>query len=62
LERFPRRCPLAAESGAELEIRQLVYGAYRALFTIAKDTVYVLHIRHGARQTLKPGEIPTEER
>lgn len=61
LERFPRRCPLAPESSAELEIRQLVYGAYRVLFTVAKDTVYVLHIRHGARQTLRSGEIPTEE-
>ena len=61
LERFPRRCPLAAESGAELEIRQLVYGAYRVLFTIAKDTVYVLHVRHGARQTLKPAETSTDE-
>ena len=61
LERFPRRCALAAESGAELEIRQLVYGEYRVLFTIAKDTVYVLHIRHGARQTLRAGETPTEE-
>jgi len=61
LERFPRRCPLAPESGAELEIRQLVSGAYRVLFTVAKDTVYVLHIRHGARQALKSGETPTEE-
>ena len=61
LERFPRRCPLAPESGAELEIRQLVYGTYRVLFTIAKDTVYVLHIRHGARQTLRPGQAPIEE-
>ena len=43
----------------ELEIRQLVHGAYRILFTIAKDTVYVLHIRHGARQPL--GKVSTEE-
>ena len=50
LDRFPERSPLAPESGPELEIRQLVYGAYRVLFTVAKDTVYVLHIRHGARQ------------
>lgn len=61
LERFPERCPLAPESGSELEIRQLVYGAYRVLFTVAKDTVYVLHIRHGARQPLRSGETPPEE-
>ena len=55
LDRFPERCPLAPESGPELEIRQLVYGVYRVLFTVAKGTVYVLHIRHGARQPLRPG-------
>ncbi|MEP7309352.1 MAG: type II toxin-antitoxin system RelE/ParE family toxin [Acidobacteriota bacterium] len=54
LEQFPQRCPLAPESGAELEIRQLVYGRYRVLFTITLDTVYILHIRHGARQRLQP--------
>jgi plasmid stabilization system protein ParE len=53
LEQFPHRCPLAPESGPELEIRQLLYGRYRVLFTITSDTVYVLHIRHGARQQLK---------
>ena len=61
LERFPERCPLAPESGPELEIRQLVHGAYRVLFTVAKDTVYVLHIRHGARQPLRSGETPTDK-
>lgn len=61
LDRFPERCPLAPESGPELEIRQLIYGAYRILFTVAKDTVYVLHIRHGARPPLRSGATPTEE-
>ena len=61
LDQFPERCPLAPESGPELEIRQLVYGAYRVLFTVATDTVYVLHIRHGARRPLKSAETPSEE-
>lgn len=61
LDRFPERCPLAPESGPEIEIRQLIHGAYRLLFTIGKDTVYVLHIRHGARQPLRSGETPTDE-
>jgi plasmid stabilization system protein ParE len=34
LEQLPLRCPLAPESGAALEIRQLLYGRYRVLFTI----------------------------
>ena len=52
LEQFPHRCPLAPESGAALEIRQLLYGRYRVLFTISNDTVYILHLRHSARQQL----------
>ena len=39
------------------EIRQLIYGRYRILFTIEAESVFVLTIRHGARQFLKPGEI-----
>ena len=54
VEQFPQRCPLAPESGPGLEIRQLVYGRYRVLFTITLDTVCILHIRHGARQRLQP--------
>jgi plasmid stabilization system protein ParE len=57
LEQFPHRCPLAPESGAALEIRQLLYGRYRVLFTVADDTVYVLHLRHSARQPLTEGPI-----
>lgn len=58
LEQFPQRCPLAPESGATLEIRQLLYGRYRVLFTITHDIVYILHIRHTARRplTAEPGE------
>ena len=55
LEHFPQRCPLAPETEAfAREIRQLVYGNYRILFTIQATTVYVLHVRHGARRHLRP--------
>ncbi len=58
LERFPRRCPRAPEGEAfEEEIRQLLFGAYRILFVIRNRTVYVLHIRHGARRAAAPREI-----
>jgi hypothetical protein len=30
---------------------------YRVLFIVRGDRVYVLHVRHGARQTMEPGEI-----
>jgi plasmid stabilization system protein ParE len=55
LEANPLRCPTAPDShrGSE-RIRQLLYGdkqnAYRILFTIAGNTVFVVHIRHAARK------------
>lgn len=59
LEQFPQRCPLAPENtDFKEDIRQLFYGkrggVYRVLFTISGKTVYVLHVRHGARKPLKP--------
>jgi plasmid stabilization system protein ParE len=62
LETFPERCPHAPENDFfHQEIRQLVYGKrigrYRILFTIDGDTVYILHVRHGARKRLEgPGD------
>ena len=57
LETFPERCPLAPESEAfGYEIRQLLFGSYRILFTIRGPAVHVLHVRHGARQHLDPSE------
>lgn len=54
---FPGRCPLAPEHDAfNVEVRQLLYGKYRLLFTLIdadndgeNDTVRILHVRHGAR-------------
>jgi plasmid stabilization system protein ParE len=57
LEKSPLRCPLAPESAFfEEEIRQLGYGRYRILFTVEGETVFVLRVRHGAREYLKPEE------
>jgi toxin ParE1/3/4 len=56
LRQSPQRCPVAPESGAKRPVRHLLYGRkprlYRILFEIAEDqkTVFVLHIRHGARR------------
>ena len=55
--KFPERCPVAPENDRfPFEVRQLLYGrrphVYRILFTIAGDTVNILHIRHGRRQPL----------
>ncbi len=60
LSKLPERCPLAPENSAfKEEIRELIYGKrsgrYRIFFTIRATTVHVLHVRHGARDQLKPG-------
>ena len=56
LAHFPERCPIAPEdSRFPFEVRQLLFGNkphfYRILFTIDGETVYVLRIRHGRRET-----------
>lgn len=58
LESFPHRCPLAREARSfETEVRQLLYGNYRILFTIEERAVVVLHIRHSARQYMAPDDL-----
>jgi plasmid stabilization system protein ParE len=57
LSELPQRCSLAPEDADfPFEIRQLLYGRkphqYRVLFTIAADSVVILHIRHGRRLPL----------
>jgi plasmid stabilization system protein ParE len=58
LTRMPLACGLAPEdevSGSE--IRQLLFGQYRALFTIHEQKVVVLTIRHGARRLMSADEL-----
>lgn len=62
LSELPTRWPLTRESGEFDEpIRQMLYGKpphfYRVLFIVRSDRVYFLHVRHGARQTVEPGEL-----
>ena len=58
LDEMPRRCPMAREARAvKREIRQHHFGVYRILFTILDSEVRILHIRHGARRTMRRDEI-----
>ena len=53
LRKYPQRCGLAQENPFfKEEIRQLLYGRYRIVFTVKEKTVYVLRVRHGAREHL----------
>ncbi len=62
LQTRPMRCPVAAESEKfPEEIRELLYGKrgkrkhkHRIIFTVREDTVYVLYVRHTARDELAP--------
>lgn len=50
LAAMPERCPRAPEDGLDgLEIRHLIYGQYRVLFTVDGERVAILQVRHGAR-------------
>jgi toxin ParE1/3/4 len=56
--KMPRRCPFAPENSDHIEeIRQLLYGQYRILFTVDAQRVIVLHVRHSARLTLGIGSF-----
>ena len=66
--RFPRRCPRAPESRrANGPLRHLLYGSkpnvYRILFEIdeARQILWILTVRHGARDTLNSGERGKKE-
>jgi plasmid stabilization system protein ParE len=53
LREMPGRCPVVCQfSKGAVEVRQLLYD-----FTIESRTVWILHIRHGARRALKPREL-----
>ncbi len=46
LKTFPKSQPIAPESNDLLfEIRQMIVGRYRVLFTIKGDSVQILHVR-----------------
>ena len=63
LQGHPERCPLAPEDewyeGGEL--RELLSGkrsgAYRILFEVRGGTVFILRVRHSARNLLRPDEL-----
>ncbi|MBC7785801.1 MAG: type II toxin-antitoxin system RelE/ParE family toxin [Burkholderiales bacterium] len=68
LEIDPERCPLAPESAVvSVDVRRMLYGnrrhAYRVLYLIRGSSVYILHVRHAARASMRRDEIelPPEE-
>ena len=59
LKYFPLRHGLAPEAQAvAVDVRQMMHGVYRVLYTVEADIVTVHGVRHGARRPLQPGELP----
>jgi len=55
---MPNRHPLAPEAATHgRDIRQMVVGKYRVLYTVVYQVVNILRVRHGARRPFKPGEL-----
>jgi plasmid stabilization system protein ParE len=64
LASFPKRCPVAPEARkTKRKLRNLLYGKkphiYRVIYEVdeARQAVWVLHIRHGARRKLKASDL-----
>lgn len=58
LRSSPGRCSLAPENSLTTEeIRQLIFGNYRVLFTIDGESVVILHFRHAAREPMSLDEL-----
>ena len=58
LERFPY-CGRIVPEFKDKNIRELIYGSYRIIYTIQKNICYVAAIIHGSRNilsNLKPGD------
>lgn len=58
LEKLPRRHGYAREhGGVSYELRQFRHSPYRVLFTIAGETVRILHVRHQAMDDISIREL-----
>ena len=59
LDVSPERCVVAPENDEVegFEVRHLIVGGYRDLFTLRERVVLVLHVRHGSRRTASAEEL-----
>lgn len=54
---FPFSFALAPENSEfDEEVRHRIVGAYRVLFTVSGGRVFVLHVRDGRQDVLRPEE------
>lgn len=55
---MPEACGYAPENDdTQSEVRQLLFGSYRVLFTVTENTVFLLTIRHCSRRNIAGDEL-----
>jgi plasmid stabilization system protein ParE len=58
LKLFPEGYGLAPEAeAAGVELRQMIHGVYRVLYTVDDKVVMIHAVRHGARRPLRRDEL-----
>jgi plasmid stabilization system protein ParE len=61
LNSFPERHALLFDAAtAGREVRQMSFGVYLVLYSIDRDVVDILTVRHGARNPIEPDDLPSE--
>jgi plasmid stabilization system protein ParE len=61
LKTFPEIYGLAPEAqAAGVEVRELIHGMYRVLYTVEAKRVTIHAVRHGARRPLRADELPRQ--
>ena len=59
LKKFPEAYGQAPEAlAAGVDLRQMMHGMYRVLYTIEGKVVTIHAVRHGARRPLREDELP----
>ena len=59
LDHFPLRYEIAPEArDAGIELRHMLFGAYRVLYLVDGKTVRIQGVRHGARRPMRLDELP----
>jgi plasmid stabilization system protein ParE len=58
LSTFSDKHEIAAEAReVGVELRQMLFGSYRVLYTVEERSVHIHALRHGARRPLLPDEV-----
>jgi plasmid stabilization system protein ParE len=61
IKSFPEAYGMAPEAQqVGIELRQMIHGMYRVLYTVETKTITIHAVRHGARRPLRPDGLPRQ--